>query len=65
MALLHRNGTTVYLVSGGFRSLIEPMADFLDIPRKNVFANRILFNELGMVPVIHSISAMVGSQVAV
>lgn len=48
MGLLHRNGTAVYLVSGGFRSFIEPLAEFLDIPRKNVYANRILFNEQGI-----------------
>ena len=47
MALLHSRGTAVYLVSGGFRSFIEPLADFLDIPRENVYANRILFSEQG------------------
>jgi phosphoserine phosphatase len=38
---------TVYLVSGGFRPMINPVADALDVPRENVFANDILFNEDG------------------
>ena len=43
VSLLHQRGTEVYLVSGGFRSLIEPMAEFLGIPKKNIYANRLLF----------------------
>ena len=38
----------MYLVSGGFRRLIEPVAEFLNIPRENVFANRILFDRKGI-----------------
>ncbi|XP_038220649.1 phosphoserine phosphatase isoform X2 [Zerene cesonia] len=41
--LLQDKGVVVYLVSGGFRSLIEPVADKLSIPRSNVFANRLKF----------------------
>lgn len=37
----------VYLVSGGFRSLIEPIAHTLSIPETHVFANTILFHEDG------------------
>ncbi|XP_034831914.1 phosphoserine phosphatase isoform X2 [Maniola hyperantus] len=40
---LHERGVTVYLVSGGFRSLIEPVAEKLHIPLSNVFANRLKF----------------------
>ncbi|XP_028157409.1 phosphoserine phosphatase isoform X1 [Ostrinia furnacalis] len=40
---LHDRGVAVYLVSGGFRSLIEPVADILGIPRSNVYANRLKF----------------------
>lgn len=47
VALLKSRGTAVYLVSGGFRSFIEPLADFLGIPRGNIYANRILFSEQG------------------
>ena len=40
-------GKTVYLVSGGFRQMIAPTAELLDVPLHNVFANLILFNEDG------------------
>lgn len=39
----------MYLVSGGFRRFIEPLAELLDIPRGNVHANRLIFNEQGTV----------------
>eukprot|EP00252_Welwitschia_mirabilis_P008350 TRINITY_DN20155_c0_g1_i1.p1 TRINITY_DN20155_c0_g1~~TRINITY_DN20155_c0_g1_i1.p1 ORF type:complete len:309 (+),score=61.36 TRINITY_DN20155_c0_g1_i1:104-1030(+) len=42
---LNDKGVDVYLVSGGFRQMIEPIADTLGIPQKNVFANRILFDD--------------------
>ncbi|CAG5131191.1 unnamed protein product [Candidula unifasciata] len=37
----------VFLVSGGFRSIIAPVANELGIPQEHVFANRLLFNEDG------------------
>jgi len=40
---LHDRAIPVYLVSGGFREIIEPIAEQLDIPRKNVFANSLKF----------------------
>lgn len=40
---LHDRGVVVYLVSGGFRSLIEPVAEKLNIPLTNIFANRLKF----------------------
>ncbi|KFM78835.1 Phosphoserine phosphatase, partial [Stegodyphus mimosarum] len=40
---LHDRGIPVYLVSGGFRAIIEPVAKKLDIPLKNVFANSLKF----------------------
>ncbi|XP_035439713.1 phosphoserine phosphatase isoform X3 [Spodoptera frugiperda] len=40
---LHERGVQVYLVSGGFRSLIEPVAELLGIPLTNIFANRLKF----------------------
>lgn len=46
--MLQSRGTTVYLISGGFRQLIEPFAKYLGIPKDQIFANRILFNEEGM-----------------
>lgn len=40
---LHERGVTVYLVSGGFRSLIEPIAVKLGVPITNIYANRLKF----------------------
>ncbi|CAM9643536.1 unnamed protein product [Laminaria digitata] len=44
VSLLHSRGVTVYLVSGGFRQMIEPVADQLSIPRGNIFANSLQFD---------------------
>ena len=41
---LQDRGAEVFLVSGGFRAIIEPIADLLSIPRSHVFANSILFD---------------------
>ena len=46
--MLQDKGITVYLVSGGFRQIIEYFADYLAIPKSNIFANRLLFNEEGI-----------------
>jgi phosphoserine phosphatase len=43
VALLHRRNVPVYLISGGFGCIIEPVATALDIPCENVFANELLF----------------------
>ncbi|CAI7995168.1 Phosphoserine phosphatase [Geodia barretti] len=45
--LLFQRGAEIYLVSGGFREVIEPLADHLGIPRDHVFANKLLFTENG------------------
>lgn len=45
----------MYLVSGGFDSLIEPVAKELGIPTKNIFANRLKFfydGRLQLAPII-------------
>jgi len=47
VAALRARGTEVYLVSGGFRQMIHPVADLLGLPRGNVFANTVLFDEAG------------------
>jgi phosphoserine phosphatase len=41
--LLHAREVDVYLVSGGFDTLIEPVAKELGIPRKHIFANKLKF----------------------
>jgi len=38
--LLQRRGVAIYLISGGFREIIIPIANLLGIPKENVFANR-------------------------
>eukprot|EP00979_Chaetoceros_neogracilis_P003465 scaffold598_cov207-Chaetoceros_neogracile.AAC.3 len=43
--VLMENGTDVYLVSGGFRIMIEPVAKTLCISKTNIFANTIFFDE--------------------
>ncbi|KAK9828777.1 hypothetical protein WJX72_002034 [[Myrmecia] bisecta] len=43
--LLQQRGTAVYLVSGGFRVIINPIADMLGIPLTNVYANTILHQD--------------------
>jgi phosphoserine phosphatase len=40
---LHKREKEVYLISGGFRSIIEPVAKSLDIPTANIYANRLKF----------------------
>jgi phosphoserine phosphatase len=45
--LLHERNIPVYLITGGFHSIVDPVAVKLNIPAKNVFANRLLFNDDG------------------
>lgn len=44
---LRKNRTEIFLISGGFDCLIEPVADALQIPLCNLYANRLLFNYNG------------------
>ncbi|GAB2289710.1 hypothetical protein Dimus_024019 [Dionaea muscipula] len=37
----------IYLVSGGFRQMINPVASILEIPFENIFANQLLFGNAG------------------
>jgi phosphoserine phosphatase len=45
LAALARRGKRVYLVSGGFRQIIHPLAESLNIPLERVYANQLLFND--------------------
>ena len=47
---LHDRGTAVYLVSGGFKRIIQKAAKELDICNENIFANTLLFDNEGMFP---------------
>ncbi|KAM8975674.1 phosphoserine phosphatase [Pelodytes ibericus] len=40
---LHQQSVQVFLISGGFRSIVEHVALKLDIPLSNVYANRLKF----------------------
>ncbi|CAG9466177.1 unnamed protein product [Pedinophyceae sp. YPF-701] len=42
---LQEAGKEVFLVSGGFRQIINPIADILKVPRTHVFANTILYKD--------------------
>ncbi|KAH1246513.1 Phosphoserine phosphatase, chloroplastic [Glycine max] len=44
---LKANGIVVYLISGGFRQMINPVASILGIPQENIFANQLLFRSSG------------------
>jgi len=44
---LTNRGTDVYLVSGGFRLMIEPVAQILNVPNERIFANTLLFEADG------------------
>ncbi|KAK7102521.1 phosphoserine phosphatase-like [Littorina saxatilis] len=43
VALLQSRNIQVFLVSGGFRRIIEPAAQLLNIPHESIFANRLVF----------------------
>ncbi|KAG8363445.1 hypothetical protein BUALT_Bualt19G0023300 [Buddleja alternifolia] len=44
---LKEKNKTVYLVSGGFRQMINPVALILGIPLENIYANQLLFRSSG------------------
>ena len=48
MSTLQARGKQVFLVSGGFRCLITPVAAKLNIPPENIYANRLKFYFTGM-----------------
>ncbi|XP_058466037.1 phosphoserine phosphatase isoform X2 [Malaya genurostris] len=41
---LRQNNAEIYMISGGFDCLIEPIADALEIPLCNLFANKLYFH---------------------
>jgi glycerol-3-phosphate dehydrogenase (NAD+) len=43
IAELKARHVAVFLISGGFRELILPVADLLSIPRANIYANRFVY----------------------
>jgi hypothetical protein len=51
VAKLQSQGKNVFLVSGGFRQVIHPIAESLNIPVSNVHANNLLFKVRRALPV--------------
>lgn len=47
MEHLHSKSIPVYLISGGFKCIIAPIAAQLSIPTENIFANRLKFYYTG------------------
>ncbi len=45
--ILHKKGKNIYLVSGGFRQMINPIALQLGISVSNIYANNLFFTEDG------------------
>ena len=45
--VLHERNVAVYLVSGGFKEMIDPLATALGIPTDRVYANTLRFNAHG------------------
>jgi len=45
VGLLIDRKTEVYLISGGFRIMIQPVAGMISVPETNIIANTILFDE--------------------
>lgn len=48
MDCLHKRSIPVYLISGGFRGVIGPVALELNIPLQNIYANKLKFYFNGM-----------------
>ncbi|PON32241.1 HAD-superfamily hydrolase, subfamily IB, PSPase-like [Trema orientale] len=44
---LKANNKDVFLISGGFRQMINPVSSILGIPPENIFANQLLFGSSG------------------
>mmetsp|Transcript_18119 Transcript_18119/g.20476 ORF Transcript_18119/g.20476 Transcript_18119/m.20476 type:complete len:241 (-) Transcript_18119:510-1232(-) len=44
---LHERGVDVYLVSGGFRQMINPLATILKVPETRIYANNLLHDDTG------------------
>ncbi|KAI9915928.1 hypothetical protein PsorP6_008457 [Peronosclerospora sorghi] len=47
MTTLQKKGIAIFLVSGGFRLMIEPIAEQVGIPLYNIYANTIFFDDDG------------------
>jgi len=47
VSLLHAQKVDVYLVSGGFRQMIQPVADIIGVSSSRIFANNLMFHADG------------------
>jgi phosphoserine phosphatase len=64
VARLQASGVAVYLISGGFRQLIAPIQQQLDIPAGHVFANTILYDDGTAASLLHLRSATCTTAIA-
>src|SRR5262249_15038494 len=42
--LQNKQKADVFLVSGGFRELIEPVSSLIGVPKSHIYANRLIFH---------------------
>jgi phosphoserine phosphatase len=45
--LLKQKNKSIYIISGGFRQLIEPLVESIGISNKNIYCNELEFNNNG------------------
>ncbi len=48
-SFFQKNADRIFIISGGFRRCVLPVAEFLSIPEKNIFANDFVFKPNGEV----------------
>jgi len=48
-AFFKKNHKNCYIISGGFSQIIEPIMKEFNIPKKNIFANELIFNKEGYI----------------
>ena len=46
---IQKSADSIYVVTGGFREIVEPILDTLKIPREHLFANSLIFDAMGKV----------------
>ena len=54
--MLQRQDKAVFLVSGGFHAIIDPIAEHLGLPASHVFANTILYKVQCLLPSCNPVS---------
>ena len=52
VSLLHDRHITVYLISGGFSQLIQPIAHAVGISTEHIYCNELVFDDKGQLIII-------------